>query len=218
MSSKAGRTPTERDPVPDVVYHATSQQGLRHVLPHISLHRQPWVYATTDIHLAALFVSKEGSDLSCATGLVNGELYVYERWGGAFDVRYLGRRGSIYELPGKTFQRERTSFLGEVVSEVLVPVLRERRIPDVKAHLLELQRQGHLRIFLHHDRPHWIPRDDQDLVDKVVAWSRNNPNGSDRAYAERNLPHLAARIGRALAEESLAAGSSGRQRERPRDG
>lgn len=190
--------------MPDVVYHAAGQQGLRRVLPHTSLHRQPWVYATTDIHLAALFVSKEGSDLSCATGLANGELYVYERWDGAFDHRYQGRQGSIYELPGETFQRGRTSFHGEVVSEVSMPVLRELRIPDVKAHLLELQRQGYLRIFLHHDRPHWIPRDDQDLVDKVVAWSRDNPNSPDRAYAERHLPHLAERIGRALAKESPA--------------
>ena len=107
--------------MPDVVYHAAGQQGLRRVLPHTSLHRHPWVYATTDIHLAALFVSKEGSDLSCATGLANGELYVYERWDGAFDHRYQGRQGSIYELPGETFQRGRTSFHGEVVSEVSIP-------------------------------------------------------------------------------------------------
>ncbi|MEE8523416.1 MAG: hypothetical protein V3T72_05755 [Thermoanaerobaculia bacterium] len=105
----------------------------------------------------------------------------------------------------------------EVVSEVSVPVLRELRIPDVKIHLLELRRQGHLRILPHHDRPHWIPRDDQDLVDKVVPWSRDHPTSADRAYAERHLPHLTPRIGRALAKNSPAAGSTGRRGARSRD-
>ena len=181
-------------PVPDVVYHASAESGLEKLAPCESTHRQPWVYATTELAISAIFLNHEGGDLSCSSGLSNGEVYIYERWPGAFDARYEGKGGSIYELPGTTFQCGRTSFTGEVISEVAVPVLREIVIEDAKSYLIDLKSEEQLRIFMHDQRPSWIPEDDQDLVERVIQWSRGNLNSSSVRYTERYLPHLMGRI------------------------
>lgn len=177
-------------PIPDVVYHASAQSGLKRLEPRKSTHRQPWVYATVELAMSAVFLSSEGGDLSCSTGLSNGEIYIYERWPGAFDARYKGRTGSIYELPGDTFEGGRTSFKAEVISEVEVPILREIEIEDTKSHLMSLRDNGQIRIFMNDERPSWIPDDDQDLVDRIVQWSNGNQDSSSVRYAKKHLSHL----------------------------
>ena len=171
-------------PVPEVVYHASAQSGLEQLVPRESTHQKPWVYATTELAISAIFLSHGGGDLSCSSGLRNGKVFIYERWSGAFDAQYSGKGGSIYGLPGTTFQRGRTSFTGEVISEVAVPVLREIVVGDAKSFLMDLQDAGQVLIFLHGQRPSWISKDDQDLVDRVVQWSKGNPNSGSVRYAE----------------------------------
>lgn len=209
---KMSRQPSDCDgdlsdtPIPDIVYHASQQDGLSEIKPRKSTHQVPWVYATTEIALAALFLNHDGGDLSCATGLSNGKIYIFERWDGAFDHRYKGRYGSIYLLPGEHFRRGRTSFTGEVVSEVTVPVLREIQVPEIKTYLFELELNGKLQVYLHDNRPGWIPEDDQDLVDRVVAWSQR-PGDRTLDYVKKYHPHLITRIQDQVGVE--AGGSDG---------
>lgn len=185
--------------LPDTVYHSSSVSGLATIEPRIGTHGQPWVYATIDIAISAIFLSHEGRDLSCASGLSNGEVYLYERWPGAFMKRYSGQSGSIYELTGNQFMSGKTSFSGEVVSESPARVNREHRIEDAAAYLHELASQSRIQLFMHDDRPGWIPEDDSDLVDQVVRVMSAKPTARSMDYAREHLPHIVDRVEAKLA-------------------
>ncbi len=179
------------------VYHASSTQGLKVIAPRQSTHGQPWVYATTDIALAALFICSNGGDLSCSVGYLNGQLHICERWPGAFDELYDGRSGSIYVLAGQTFRQGMTSFAGEVVSEMEIPVLDEILVADAKKYIVDLQTAGRLTIYRYPDRPSCYPVDDQDLVNKAVSFSRHHAKAV-KEYLERHHPHLLQRVQEAM--------------------
>lgn len=85
-----------------------------------------------------------------------------------------------------------TSFQGDFVSEEPVPVLREIKVPNVREFLLQCEKEGRIRIYQHQDRPGWIPPDDQDLVERAVAWSQQGQQVLP--FIERHLPHLIPRI------------------------
>ena len=180
-----------------VVYHGSAQHGLTRLSPRESTHGRAWVYATPLLPIAAIQLQK-GGDLNCAHGLHDEQVFLYERWPGAFETRYAGKSGSIYELPGDTFEAHRTSFSAEVVSETAVGILREHHIADAQTYLWELSDEGVLRIYMHDERPPWIPEDDQDLVDRIVRWSNGDLDSHLEKYAAQHLPHLMNRIHRAL--------------------
>lgn len=184
----------EGDDLPEVVYHSSATAGLRTIEPRVGTHRKPWVYATIDLGISAIFLAHEGRDLSCASGLSNGEVYLYERWAGAFERRYGGKSGSIYELPGSQFERGRTSFSGEVTSDRAATVLSETRVADASKFILKLADSGRIRVLMHADRPSWIPADDGDLVEQVARIMRQNPKAGSLQYAKRHLPHVVARV------------------------
>ena len=192
-------------PVPPEVYHASPDTGLKRLEPRESTHRRPWVYAALDLALAATQLSGKGGDFICGTGRVgDGPIFICERFPGAFDHRYGDRSGSIYVLPGSTFERGRTTFSEEVVSESPVDVLRDIEVPNVEEYLLMLAREDRLIIYDYPDRPHGIPNDDQDLVDRGIMWARR-PASSLMEYVREHHPHLEARILAGMEQ----AGSSG---------
>ncbi len=180
--------------LPHVVYHSSATGGLQVIEPRVGTHRKPWVYATTDMAISAIFLAHEGRDLSCASGLSNGEVYLYERWPGAFRHRYWLQRGSIYELPGNQFEASQTSFSGEVISERPAAVVSETRVDNAAQFLSHLADDGRMRLFMHADRPDWIPEDDSDLVDQVARIMSQNPSASSLEYARAHLPQIVDRI------------------------
>jgi hypothetical protein len=90
--------------------------------------------------------------------------FVCERFVGAFDRAKANVTGSIYVLPGSSFQANRTNWEGDLISETTVMPLLEIPIENAKTHLLELRDAGKLEIYLYPDRPEFIPRDDSDLI------------------------------------------------------
>ena len=50
-------------PVPDILYHASRRFGLKELVPHKGTHRQEWVYAATDVAIAAIFLGRESGNL-----------------------------------------------------------------------------------------------------------------------------------------------------------
>jgi hypothetical protein len=184
-----GRLPSEW------VYHASPVQGLKVLRPRPSTHGRSWVYATIDPVMAALFVSPIGGDLTCQVGRdpETGTPYVWERFRGAFEHRYAGRSGSIYTLPAGRFLSGRTSWEEEVVSREAVVPVREVRVEDARAYLLELAAGGKLLIVRYPRRIDDIPDDDEDLVDKAVNWARRlGPRALEPVKAYH--PHLLERV------------------------
>ena len=183
------------------VYHSSETQGLALLKPSVSTHGERWVYATKDIVMAALFLSRKGGDLTCAVGRdIESDIpYVCERFAGAFDYRYANVSGSIYVLPSETFMENKTQWEEEVVSESEVTPVEEMRIDDVKGCLIQQSDNGRLKILFYPNRIAEIPDDDEDLVYRGVIWTRKMGERMLENFRKYH-PHLISRIQKGLEE------------------
>lgn len=181
--------------VPHKVYHSSPTRGLKLLLPQAGTHGLPWVYATKDPVMAAVFISPTGGDFTCQVGRdpETGRPYICERFAGAFEHRYAGRSGSIYVLPGATFIEGLTPWDEEVVSEQAVRPLEELPVDDAEVFLLRLAAEDRLIIKRYPERIDDIPADDEDLVEKAAEWTlRHGRRTLDTL--ERYHPHLVGRV------------------------
>ena len=80
--------------------------------------------------------------------------------------------GSLYTLSGKNFVSGKTNWSGEVISEFDENVLCEEHINNVFEKLKELNTKGQLKLYLYPDRPSFIPKDNSDLIPKVIRWQK----------------------------------------------
>jgi hypothetical protein len=149
--------------VPGEVFHASKISGLRRLEPRVSTHGTPWIYAARDELTAALFLGQH-HDFILGSGFVGTQPYIVERFAGAFSRAKAGASGSIYVLPGSSFQSGRTGWHAEVVSAQSLEPLREIVIPDAAQHLLEFEQSGRLNIYRFPSRPDHVPSDDSDLI------------------------------------------------------
>ena len=186
---------------PEKVYHASRVQGLKRIVPRRSTHGQPWIYATRDPVMAAVFLGMEGGDFTCAVGRDpgTGKPFICVRFAGAFELRYAGVRGSIYILPGEKFLAGKTSWDEELVCAEPVTPLEEIKVADAKSHLLELAHAGELIIKFYPEKIAGIPEDDEDLVYRAVVWSRKFGESVIEELRKYH-PHLVPWAERALRE------------------
>lgn len=155
---------------PNLVFHASSQRGLKVIEPKESTHKKAWVYATKDISTSALFMGNN-FDFICQTGIESGKPYIFERFAGALDLAYKDKRGSIYKLNGTNFKAGHTSWSAELVSERPENVIEEISISDVLKFLYQLEMKGKLKIYQYPKTPTHVPNDKSDLVKKAVQWT-----------------------------------------------
>lgn len=84
--------------------------------------------------------------------------------------------GSLYTLNGKNFISGKTGWSAEVVSEYDEDVIHEEFIDNVFEKLKELNGKGKLKLYLYPDRPSFIPKDNSDLIPKVIRWKKRGIN------------------------------------------
>ena len=84
--------------------------------------------------------------------------------------------GSLYTLSGENFISGKTSWSAEVVSEFDEDVLHEEHINNVFEKLKELNDKGELKLYLYPNRPTFIPKDNSDLIPKVIRWWKRGLN------------------------------------------
>lgn len=153
------------------VYHASPVQDLKILKPRSSTHKKSWVYGALNIETAAMFLGNN-NDFICQTGIsFNDKPHIIERFEGALEKAYAGQKGSIYELKGETFKSGQTSFMAEVVSEVPVEVLEEKKIEDVLGYLLKMEKEDKVEIYRYPNKPKGFPDDKSDIVDRAIKWT-----------------------------------------------
>ena len=84
--------------------------------------------------------------------------------------------GSIYTLNGKNFVSGKTNWSAEVVSNFDEIVIHEEYINNVFEKLKELNNKGELKLYLYPNRPNFIPKDNSDLLSKVIKWEKQGIN------------------------------------------
>ncbi len=160
------------------VYHGSIHQGLKIIRKNKSTHGKSWVYATLSKAISVIFISNKGSDLYyylSGDGTENNQVILVERKEGMFkDIFNVS--GSLYTLSGKNFISGKTGWSAEVVSEFDEKVIHEEYINNVFEKLKELNNKGELKIYLYPNRPNYIPKDNSDLISKVIRWQKNGIN------------------------------------------
>ena len=145
---------------------------------NISTHGKPWVYATLSKAISIIFISNKGSDLYYylgGEGTKEKPVILVERKKDMFkDIFNVS--GSLYTLSGKNFISGKTGWSAEVVSEFDEKVIHEEYINNVFEKLKELNNEGELKIYLYPNRPNYIPKDNSDLISKVIRWQKNGIN------------------------------------------
>ena len=126
------------------LYHVSNIGGLKTIEPRVSTHGTAYVYATDNFEFALFFgTEKSHGDFDGMYGIrPDGKAYFYESFPGSFKDRFEGQSCFVYELNPDTFEKGKTSFIGEVVSTQPVQVLRCIEIKDTYNHLQELIQEG----------------------------------------------------------------------------
>ena len=160
------------------VYHGSIHQGLKIIKRNKSTHGKPWVYATLSKAISTIFISHKGSDLYyylSGDGTENNPVILVERKENMFK-NIFNVSGSLYTLNGKNFISGKTGWSAEVVSESDENVLHEEHIDNVFEKLKELNESGELKLYLYPNRPSFLPKDNSDLVPKVIRWKNRGIN------------------------------------------
>ena len=154
----------------EILYHVSPTPGLTILVPHLSSHSKPYVYAIDDLTTGLLFgAKKDDFDLLIFTG-GDGVPSVYECYPDAFQQVYEGKSCSVYEVSGDTFLRGMTSWTSELVSESAVPILREIPVPDLYAALLEREKQGALRVHFYDHSPEYRALIASHVTDRMIRF------------------------------------------------
>jgi len=152
----------------DVVYHGSQIQNLKVVVPEEAGYKNRYVYASSEIALAAIFINrKPGGSWVATWGFGKNGPFFCERVKGIFDKWYAGQKGSIYVLSKDDFHHEGYMSSHEWVSEKPVKVVKEIQINDVKQFLLDLEKQGKIKITYYDDRPERY-RSDDDMIEMAI--------------------------------------------------
>ena len=160
------------------VYHGSIHRGLQKIKKNKSTHGKPWVYATLSKAISTIFISDKGNDLYyylSGDGTENNPVILVERKENMFkDIFNVS--GSLYTLSGKNFISGKTGWSAEVVSEVDEDVIHEEYINNVFEKLKELNDKEELQLYLYPNRPPFIPKDNSDLIPKVIRWQKREIN------------------------------------------
>ena len=125
------------------LYHVSKVPNIEVLQPKKSTHGVPYVYATSNLEFALLFgSSKSYGDFDGVYGTKNGKPFFYEAYPNALKRRFENEECYIYEVDPSTFEKGKTSFGTEVVSEKPVKVLSCSIVDDLYSKLLSLIEGG----------------------------------------------------------------------------
>ena len=183
------------------VYHGSHTSGLKKLIPHKSTHGN-YVYATEDKTLPVIFSGVAGDDLVYSLFRENkGSWQLVERVPECFSIIY-NTSASVYTLESDSFKDIHTGFT-EVVSETAVNVVQEEKVPNVYQELERLEKEGLIQIYHYPKRPESIPKDDLDLLERTIEYTKMNNGSVNKLTFERLLylhPNLLKKVNETLSD------------------
>lgn len=153
-----------------MVYHVSATHGLTKLIPKISTHRKPYVYAVENKTTALLFGAKHDDfDFIISTDS-KGLPHIYECYPNVFQAIFSGVSCSVYELPSDSFFKGKTNWDAELVSETEVFVQKERYVPDLYESLLRESDLGNLAIHFYQADPDYRKMISEHIVDRMIRF------------------------------------------------
>ncbi len=159
------------------VYHGSSIPNLKIIKPHRSTHLENWVYATPSKAIATIFLSPINSDYyyHLSGNGITSQVVLVERKPEMFK-KIFDYSGYIYKLNAKNFKSGKTNWSAEVVSDKEEKVVLSYYVENIYSELIKLDKEGLIKLYLYPNRPKHIPKDNSDLIPKVIRWYKNGIN------------------------------------------
>ncbi len=163
-----------------MLYHVSSQAGLKTILPHVSTHKKAYVYAIDNMVTGLLFGAKmDDFDFMISTD-ENGLPLVCECYPDAFQKVYQGKACSVYVVEDTGFQRGVTSWSAELVCEQEVKVTEEIVVEDLYQRLLLEEQHGNLKIMRYALHGEYRKKIASHIVDRLFRFQIDLSNCMER--------------------------------------
>lgn len=149
-----------------VTYHGRMEGDLTVINPHKCKHNKAYVYASNNIALCIIFaVKRTGENITFGVNKF-GKTYITEFYDGAFEDRFKNRVCYLYKLPKDKFKCE-TEYI-ELVSAKPVEVLDCVKIYDSASYLINLEKQGKLKINRYNNLSKKKKKETQEILRKAL--------------------------------------------------
>ena len=174
------------------LYHVSNVPNLKVLKPRISTHGKAYVYATTNLEFALFFGGKESAgDFDGMYGIKEGIPFFYESYKGALKRRFDGAKCYIYEVDPSHFEKDKTSFKGEVVSEKPVKVLSCKEINNLYQYLLQLNENGKLQLRFFEETNEYKKMIYNHISDRIIRFGiLNEKNSGLYHFCESHFPTI----------------------------
>ena len=168
--------------VPKSLYHVSAISGLTELIPSVSSHGKPYVYAVADLTTGLLFGAKHDDFDFILDTSTDGITEIYECYPGAFQRTYQGKNCSVYEVSGEGFLAGQTPWDAEMVCVDTVPIQREMVVPDLYHRLLQEERNGTLIVHRYVQSTEYKQTISQHIVDRLIRFDALNQMGEDLRF------------------------------------
>ena len=179
------------------LYHVSSIPDLKILEPRVSTHGKPYVYATENLEFAMLFGSKKSNgDFDGTYGINDGKPFFYEAYPGALKRRFSGEECYIYEVDSANFEKGKTSFSGEVVSEKPAKILNCKKVNDVYQYLLNEISAGKM-IFKQYDDSdkEYVSMMEEYIRDRIIRFNvLQNKDSNIYKFCKEYFPKIVQEI------------------------
>lgn len=174
------------------LYHVSTVPNLKVLEPHISTHGKSYVYATPNLEFSLFFGGIESArDFDGIYGIKKGMPFFYEAYTGALKRRFNGAKCYVYEVDPSSFEENKTSFKGEVVSEKPVKVINCKVVNNVYQYLLELNKNSKIQLHFFEDTEEYKKMIHDHIVDRIVKLNiLDNKNCGTYRFCEQHFPDI----------------------------
>lgn len=163
-----------------MLYHVSSNMGLKMLYPHVSTHKKAYVYAIENMVTGLLFGTKKDDFDFIISADDNGIPAVYECYPDAFKNIYQDKKCSVYVVEDAGFQRGLTSWSEELVCDTEVAVQEEIIISDLYERLTEEERHGNLKVYRYEFNDEYRKKISAHIVDRLIRFDVNLNECLDR--------------------------------------
>lgn len=174
------------------LYHVSKIPNLKVLEPKVSTHGKSYVYATANLEFALFFGGVESAgDFDGIYGIKDGVPFFYEAYQGALKRRFDGAKCYIYEVETSTFEKGKTSFQGEVVSEKPVEILNCKEVDNLYQHLLKLNENGKIQLRFFEKTKEYTEMIHDHISDRLVRFGIiNDKNCGTYKFCEMHFPEI----------------------------
>lgn len=178
------------------LFHVSTVPNLKILEPHISTHGKAYVYATINLEFALFFGSKKSmGDLDGKYGIKDNIPFFYEAYEGAFKRRFENATCYVYEVDPSTFKEGKTSFKGEVVSELPVKVLSCIKIDNLYKYLLKLNAEDKIDLQFFNNTKEYTEMIDNHITDRIKGFGiLKNKDSRIYNFCEEHFPTILSKL------------------------